>query len=151
MGGYGIKFDGLGTPMVSGVGDSLPEVYPAGAPWMLLGGGGGLADPEYPETMGMVSGSAAAGLKFSAVKMTAGPADQVQNVEDWTVAAALFTAEGQFIQPLGVSVAGPKAWDIESPTFPPGPKRLAIIRVLARRPGAASDLRPPALLLVAGA
>ena len=94
-----LTYDSQGAPVVSAGGD-LPEVYPAGAPWMILGGGGGIYQPEYGGAFGMVNGDAATGLRWGATVMTASAEDQEQVVADWSVQAALFTAEGQ---PLGPS------------------------------------------------
>ncbi len=144
-----LTYDSLGAPVVSAGGD-LPEVYPAGAPWMILGGGGGTYQAEYDGAFGMLSGDAASGLRWGATIMTAAAEDQEQVVAGWSVQAGLFTAEGQPLGPLAVSLANEKSWAIEMPAIAPGPKRIIIVMVTCRKPGLATTLRTPGLFLVAG-
>jgi hypothetical protein len=148
--GYGLKYDSLGTPTVEVLG-ALPDVYPAGAAWMVLGGGGGMFLPEYEGAFGMASGAPAIGLRWGATIMTAAPTEQQQEVAGWAVSAALFQADGTAVQPLACSVLDAKTWAIEMPTLPAGPKRVMIVSVTSRKPGATTTLRTPVLLLVAGA
>ncbi|MEI7705938.1 MAG: hypothetical protein WCK73_15220 [Deltaproteobacteria bacterium] len=146
---FGVRYDSLDNPTISIVGEELPAMWPPEAPWMLIGGGGGMFQAEYAGAIGMIFGSPNAGLTWGATIMSAGPADQEQVVADWTVAAGLFTAEGVAVRPLSVSYLDPKHWKIETPDFGTGPKRLMVISVTARKPGATSVLRTPGLLLVA--
>ena len=149
--GYGVKYDSLGTPTVEVVGQDLPDMWPADAPWMIVGSGGGTFQPEYSGAMGFVFGSPLAGLGWGAIVMSAGPTDQQQDVADWSVSAALFTADGTPVCPLGCSVLSAKEWTVETPAFGPGEKRIMLISVTARKPGCTTTLRTPVLLLVAGA
>lgn len=148
--GLSLTYDSLGAPTVFVTGD-LPDVYPAGGAWMILGGGGGTYQPEYDGAFGMVNGSPALGLRWGATIMTASPTEQQQDVADWGVTAALFQADGTPVQPLACSVVDAKSWAIDLPTFPAGPKRVMIVSVTSRKPGVATTLRTPVLLLVAGA
>ncbi len=143
-----LTYDSLGAPVVSASGD-LPDLYPAGVPWMVLGGGGGVYQPEYDGAFGMVMGDAAAGLRWGATIMTANPEDQEQAVADWSVQAALFEADGRPVAPLSCRVLGAKAWAVDLPVLPAGPKRVMIVMVTARKPGVATTMRTPGLLLVA--
>lgn len=145
-----LTYDSQGAPVVSTDGD-LPEVYPAGAAWMILGGGGGIYQPEYGGAFGMVNGDAATGLRWGATVMTASAEDQEQVVADWGVQAALFTAEGQPLGPIAVSLLNAKAWALQMPVLAAGPKRVVIVMVTARKPGVATTLRTPGLILVAAA
>lgn len=144
-----ITYDSLGTPTVS-VDGELPEIYPSGAPWMVLGGGGGVFQAEYNGAFGFVSGAPTTGLRWGAVVMEAGPSDQVQAVADWAVTAALFEADGTPIRPLACHVTSSTEWAVEF-SAPAGGRRVVIVSVLARKPGAAGSLRTPGLILVAGA
>ena len=81
--------------------------------------------------------------------MTAAAEDQVQVVADWSVQAALFTAEGQPLGPIAVSLLNEKAWALAMPAIAPGPKRIVIVMVTCRKPGVATTLRTPGLILVA--
>lgn len=148
MGSMTLKYDSLGNPTVEVSGD-LPAIYPAGAPWMMLGGGGGAYQAEYAGAMGMISGSPSSGLRWGATILQAGPEDQAQAVADWTVAAALFEADGTPIAPLSCHVENSREWVIDfSP--PPGARRVVIVGVTSRKPGALGSLRTPGLILLAG-
>lgn len=143
-----LTYDSLGNPTVSVDGD-LPDIYPSGAAWMLLGGGGGTFQAEYNGAMGWLSGAPTTGLRWGAVIMQAGPEDQVQTVADWTLSAALYEADGTPIYPLACQVVSATEWAISfSP--PSGARRVVIVGVTARKPGVTPTLRTPGLILIAG-
>ena len=147
--GFSIGYNANGDPVMTLVGD-LPEVSPPGAPWQILGGGGGVYRPEYSFAQGAVTGTPATGLTWGAKVLSAGSTDRRVAVSGWRVNAAVFAQDGTPLQPLTCQVADEWTWSVEVPKLEPGPARAVIVLVTAQNPTLITTLRTFSVLLVAG-
>ena len=148
--GFKVTYDALGTPLVVVTGP-LPEVTPPGAEWCVLHGDGNPPTDGYFDVFGVASGTPETGLTWKVVTMWSGDQEKGVSTGNWGVTAAMFDVDCRFMGHLATSRTEDGYWHVEVPPFPAGPKRLALVSVVARRPHVKSYLRTPVLLLVGAA